>query len=703
MPISFPQNDAVGQQFNEALSFTESSINRGFGIGVKSFSWNYVGTNPASAKKDVKANLSMTSHNFDEFLKIRTDPTTGIEYRIIDLVLHPSAHKNQDEQLSGGQISNSPLPNNVYDARDYKIKIKAGWKVPTNAKGLFNDLVDEGGNKLDVEGLEECLSEHLYLTLIDHDINIADNGTVTLSIEYAAYIEEVIQGEEYNVLYPTMSTWNGFYDLQKQYYTAINQCEQLSDEELSGEGSESVSEKIDEANEVYAEKIEKLKYEGYQSMIRTLSDRERIFSISLSKESVVLAKINRDWKAAVLSSTGGEDDEEDSLLSTANVEDATDTTLDELKELSEQGTNLFSDNSRIPLNYFFLGDLLDVVYDYAYTRSDSPAKLKIILPTVPYRTKEGAIKYINIAHIPVAVDYFNEWFAANVISTDVSAYSLIDFVRLVTQTFVGDLLGAECFAGRNDLGVRLQIGFLKGANIDGVERFASKGVPSYYFIDTSLERGYLNLSQESADSNNITHYLMAYPSNALYLSEQGDTRADIVSRDQANGIVYFSIGSPTGFIKSINFAKKNIPGLREARFERLGLRVPLSQLSNVYDANVTLYGLPNFYPGDRVYIEPFGLGVGHTWKAPDGAYVGSPAWALGIGGYHIITEINSEISRGQYVTNMTCRWESSDGNVRLFDLQSQTVPQAGTVTRQDCVKLLSEFIESSGDDASGAS
>ena len=87
----------------------------------------------------------------------------------------------------------------------------------------------------------------------------------------------------------------------------------------------------------------------------------------------------------------------------------------------------------------------------------------------------------------------------------------------------------------------------------------------------------------------------------------------------------------------------------------------LTQLANVYNANLELYGLPGFYPGQRLFINPFAMGL----SVPTD--ISSPAFQLGIGGYHIVIAVRSSIKRGEYTTNVECRWESSDGQLQLFD------------------------------------
>ena len=298
---------------------------------------------------------------------------------------------------------------------------------------------------------------------VDHDINIDDKGRATLTIEYRAFSEETIQGPEFNVLYPSKSTWKAFTALQEGFENVTSQCDSLTNEELADDaGGESISDLIDDALKKYEEEIDDLKYEGYQKIIKTMVDHQRIFNFFVTKTQIITARVTGDWYSAIIGSLAEQVLAEQIEL--ANVSGTIPESSDALRELSDNAQERFSDDTGLAINYFFLGDLIDAVYNYAYVRDDKPIKLKIIFPTIPYRTRDQTLKYMNLAHLPISVDYYNEWFAANVISTDVSTFSLIDFVRIVTQNFLEGALGAECDGGRKDFIPRLQIGFLKGAD-----------------------------------------------------------------------------------------------------------------------------------------------------------------------------------------------------------------------------------------------
>ena len=664
-PIWFRQDDRVGEDF------LNSSIHRGFGVGLESFTWNYEGSNPASARKDVKATLTITANSFNELMKER--PAYGSDhrwhkYKIIDLALNPGSRSSTTPE---GEIER------------YKIKVQVGWNPPgSGVKEMFSNITT------DVDSLFKCLVETLYLVVVDHDINIDDYGRVKLTIEYRAYMETSIEDPKYNILFPDEELQTTFTNLNEPFTELFSACNKMSSEDIDRLTGVTVD-TIEQVQEEYDEAIETLKYRGFQRIVQNIKKNGRLFigyiDRNLSENLATLSAINKTF------TMGGTEDLADALVSLSKsmerqindfVQDAF--SEDYLKNLSEGTLKNFdfsqpgaSINLR-PIPFFFMGDLIDVVYDYAYEQSFTGNNLKIVLPSFPFRTPEGNIVTTSIAHIPISLDFFTEWYANDAIAKDIKFYPLMDFIRNITRTMVSELLGRECTSRRLDFTVRLQPGFLKAPLVDGKEFFESKNKPDYFFdiseeIDgQSFATGFLSLAGD-VDSKDVYDYLIIYPSNTLYLQDLDENGVEIdrLVKDAKNGVVNFAAGSKTGFLKTISFSKNDIPGLREARLERYGT-IELSQMANVYNAKLELHGIPGFYPGQRVFVNPFALGL----DVPTNH--GSPAWSLGIGGYHIIIAVNSTISRGVYTTSLDCRWESADGQQQLFDGETNQIGTPGT-------------------------
>jgi hypothetical protein len=133
--------------------------------------------------------------------------------------------------------------------------------------------------------------------------------------------------------------------------------------------------------------------------------------------------------------------------------------------------------------------------------------------------------------------------------------------------------------------------------------------------------------------------------------------------DSAKGIYHFYIGAEGGLVKSIDFTRTDVQGLREARQAESR---NLGQIRDVYDASVTLFGNQMFYPGMKVFINPpLGFGRPESDGGPSGASsgdLGSLSNLLGIGGYYDVITVESTITQsGQYETTIECKFAQSGG------------------------------------------
>ena len=76
-----------------------------------------------------------------------------------------------------------------------------------------------------------------------------------------------------------------------------------------------------------------------------------------------------------------------------------------------------------------------------------------------------------------------------------------------------------------------------------------------------------------------------------------------------------------------------------------------------------MFGNNLFIPGTYIYLNPMGLGS----ELGDPSTRSSVSRAMGIGGYHIVTDVSHTIEAGAYSTTITALWESSGGGRRFCD------------------------------------
>ena len=63
-----------------------------------------------------------------------------------------------------------------------------------------------------------------------------------------------------------------------------------------------------------------------------------------------------------------------------------------------------------------------------------------------------------------------------------------------------------------------------------------------------------------------------------------------------------------------------------------------------------------FIPGQYVYFDPVALGIGKTYANKKGTK--SLANLMGLGGYHIVTEVGNSIAPGKFETSIKALWET---------------------------------------------
>ena len=152
-----------------------------------------------------------------------------------------------------------------------------------------------------------------------------------------------------------------------------------------------------------------------------------------------------------------------------------------------------------------------------------------------------------------------------------------------------------------------------------------------------------------------------------YLIYYATTRVPQLSgnreEDHEKGIYHFDIGANSGLVKNISFSKTDQKYVKEARFERDGVD-GLGQLREAYDITIQMFGNVQLYPGMYIFVNPVGISpsLGNpTNSGGKGQQVqqASIAHLLGIGGYHLITKVDSIIAEGQFDTTVSAKWVSS--------------------------------------------
>jgi hypothetical protein len=376
--------------------------------------------------------------------------------------------------------------------------------------------------------------------------------------------------------------------------------------------------------------------------------------------------------------------------------------------IREKGHGTLGPGKQIGVPFFLLGDLIDSVIEASYhpASGDRPAagigheiaRGRLALATLDlqffnlklfYKTaasqghgRGGAnqffkkIRYrelsfnqtdmnrlykpINIASLPIQYDFFMEWYLGKVVKPKRQKYYFNHFMADLLTDVVGPMLSARCFYGIPQVQAQLsQLDFMvdkkgdfkkalwpstRGATFGSIwprsgpigDIVNDRLLPAKVTVAPNDAIGPRPLPAPDIHTNVRTIMMTTLGLVAL--------KGDYVE-DMANGIYHFKVGLSRGLLKEATFARADAPYLRESRVNRdkfLGAE----QLRELYNVTLRLYGCPLLKPGQYIYVTPAPLGFGNPAKK------NSPARFLGIGGYHLVTEVNSTIGRSGYETTI---------------------------------------------------
>lgn len=637
-----------------------AKFDKGNSYGIKSFDFSFEGTNPATARNDIVANLSLHFQSFQDFIKPRTD-VYGEEYQFVDLIIFPVNKKNRKGV--------GTLRAEEYDPSIYRIRAEVGWMVPEKHDGL-NEVLQKRGMTYDQ--LKKSLiltNKSFYLNMVDHEFSIKDDGTVDISISYRAYIESALKSTQFDALTTPQLRKN-----REKFKEAMLVA--LENDNCSNEEIKTIKELFRKAEEETIKKV-------YRSILLRLNESNSIFYVDAHVNDI--KQFRRDGffsrgLAPRLETASGpvlkqvstvKDMQEKASGTTEQTNQATLKLLqDGVKDYPDE--DMKEDNR---INFFYLGDLiytiLDNMYDEQGNQNIDMNNTKLLLSSFSTFGAFGGDngtqnKSFNIVDIPVSVEYFYEWFTQNVIKPKKLYYPMMDFVRDLTNNLVVSLLFDSCGQRPIDTKMRFNTGnfVLLGKGEDSKvdpfqdwvtmsQNFPVIDLAKYYGTDLPL----LSDKEGEKDINDFFNYIAIYPITTTVVHPGQGNRFE----DENKGIYHFQIGRDRGLVKKINLSKTDTQYLRESRFFRNGID-GMMQLSAVYKASLSMIGNTIYYPGMDLYIDPVGVG-GPAFNPSEKT---SLAYKTGIGGYHLVTRVKSVISPGKFETTVEALWHNSGAGTGRF-------------------------------------
>lgn len=309
----------------------------------------------------------------------------------------------------------------------------------------------------------------------------------------------------------------------------------------------------------------------------------------------------------------------------------------------------------------------------------------------------------HLSAVPITVASYNSWFIRNVVDAERATFPISEFLRSFIQQVVVPVLNRKCFDTDN-----FKVSFTSGqleyrdtpkkgdwieisplipktaaislppvkdaskemnpleqfrVNPKEVDEFISAKeinlasfVPPEKDLDFKIPtRRDNSISQTVQDSYHVSVFYLLSQDSFRDFGPPLDPKVDRQSRDEKRGVYHLYLGADVGLVKEVSFSKVDAPYLREARIQQDSLN-PLAQLAATYNVNLKMVGNTIFWPGQYIFVNPVGFGTGQPWD------IDSISNQLGLGGYHLITEVKSFVEDGQYETTIKGLFEfSGDG------------------------------------------
>tara|TARA_R110000824_G_scaffold11197_5_gene48547 strand:+ start:334 stop:3648 length:3315 start_codon:yes stop_codon:yes gene_type:complete len=638
---------------------------RGYGVGMNSFTFSYDGTDPFSAKKAISARLSIFASTFDDLLRERD----GFKYA--DLALKTGGiAESKKRTLSDIEKENAEKLN-------FRLKATVGWNVPRETFVGFSE---------DIRNAMYNSYITIYLTPTIHSFDFDETGAVTFDIEYLAYIEDAMAQRSFNI----------FSNLAKEQLAMESIVDSLKEM-----GCEESGEEFKKINKVNEEFVSQTNLMAYSSLVSKLAGKDKIYYLNMTYDDVSRILQNPDdedivfpkpYTNSMVSQTTS-----DAITKAATVSTG----------LAGNGGNILSvaavsqDNESIP--YFYLEDMVAIAMEnveqtlrtgaqdlssakyFEFLRKKEIASINLSRAKKQIKNKQVELKNslqqfqqmrvmlgpievyspsrnkasikTTLANIPISLNYFFEFMSKKVLSKEILNYPINKFIKdLVNDLIKNFLNSSDCTRVDNSQKLNINSTAITAYNRTRSRSEWKAGKPSiddisYFLTDPKAERdGPVLLLSGKRDApvstpigGMINYYVFSAGRKYPVDNYVGDRTAD-----ENVGIFHYILGRDKGIIKNISLEKTTTTGLKEVRFEQEGYN-GLEQLREVYNVKVDSFLNVQTFPGTYIYVEPRGFSPNTT----------EDLTRYGIGGYHMITKTTHRIAPGDASTTIQAAWVAS--------------------------------------------
>ena len=494
--------------FSEIQNYTKDKDKRGYGVGIKEFSFAYDGNNPFSAKKSIRAKLSLFANGLDELFMCRGGDDTKCDstkkedystaYRYVDLALKTGKGTSAKKSTVVGEPQegcNTSVDPEVNIAKlNFRLKAVVGWAMPHNFP-----------NELDEPALLSALNNSfvtLNLTPTIHDFNIDEIGRVNFTIDYLAYVEEFFDSPRFNIFcIPEITTKQ---TMRRLIFDSL------------GSSSDCKASEINELKKMDADKIAAEKKESLQALTKHLlipneHNISKMKYINLKREELVKFQSEGLYYQLpeggvtslitdAVSNPEAQQAGQDAIMSPDPPAEKSDDATE--AEKSEAFEKLMMEPGSEQIPFFYVSDLIDIILkglgeclgklpttlvtELSTVKENYPAaaladmdqlkalvqaeqkiitkfaarykKLRVVLGPLEVKDFKGGIgQYdVSLGDLPVSYKYFLEWMTSKMLALDDTEYFLAqflnDFFNLLIKQFMNN---DTCFKVNANQKIRL--------------------------------------------------------------------------------------------------------------------------------------------------------------------------------------------------------------------------------------------------------
>ena len=315
-------------------------------------------------------------------------------------------------------------------------------------------------------------------------------------------------------------------------------------------------------------------------------------------------------------------------------------------------------------------------YSFSFYGMDF-SKLRCSKTGLSPSAKKDLFNTINLANVPISLELFLDFFINTVIKPQKTTLYLDAFLgSLFHRLVLRALADPGVFGASSDkpIFVSLSVDTSKRSSVFSLPNRGNSEQPgkstykrSKYMADRAIIRSHVRQKREFNFINPVEEYVSPVTPTSrstinpfkVRSSGAGDVATVRILGVQVNTDAYngdyeenlrssinnFLVGLDTGLIKSVQFERVDQPYLREAR-TATSKSFGVGQLRELYHVRLTLYGNNLLKPGQLIYVEPNSVIFG---KPTDKS---SAARVLGLGGYHLVVDVENEISADGWETKV---------------------------------------------------